>query len=340
MVKDLIAKSSDGGELSAEEMARLFSVSPASDEAALIVAASRRKSAHACDGKAEVHGQVGLNLGPCPCNCLFCSFAAKNGIFTEDYEFPLEDVIERLRQMETAGANALFVMSTARYPVDKFIEQGQEIRRQLKPESVLVANTGDLMLDQAGRLKAAGFDGIYHAIRMGEGVVTTLSPEKRRRTFAHAHEVGLSVGTCVEPVGPEHTVEELVEKTLINREARPVYSGSARRITIPGSELAVHGQISEARMALILAVVRLAMPLEIAGNCTHEPNVIGAAAGANLLWAETGANPRDTTADTEGRRGMSVADCRGIFEEADWEVLEGPSRFYRPVGDEVGSRGA
>jgi len=81
-------------------------------------------------------------------------------------------------------------------------------------------------------------------------------------------------------------------------------------------------------MAHILAVVRLALGYDIPGNCTHEPNVIGAAAGANLLWAETGSNPRDTSAETKGARGMSVADCRRIFREAEWKVLEGPSRIY------------
>jgi len=82
-------------------------------------------------------------------------------------------------------------------------------------------------------------------------------------------------------------------------------------------------------MAHIIAVVRLALPLSIPGNCTHEPNTIGCVAGANLLWAETGSNPRDIEKDTEGIRGMSVEDCRRVLEEAEWEVLEGPSKFYK-----------
>jgi biotin synthase len=58
--------------------------------------------------------------------------------------------------------------------------------------------------------------------------------------------------------------------------------------------------------------------------------VIGAAAGANLLWAETGSNPRDIEKETEGRRGMSVQQCNGIFKEAEWNVLSGPSKFFNP----------
>lgn len=95
------------------------------------------------------------------------------------------------------------------------------------------------------------------------------------------------MGTCVEPVGPEHSIEGLVEKTIITRDASPCFSGAARRIPIPGTELAPHGMVSEARMAHFLAVVRLAVGCDTPDNCTHEPNVIGAAAGANPLWAES-----------------------------------------------------
>ena len=81
-------------------------------------------------------------------------------------------------------------------------------------------------------------------------------------------------------------------------------------------------------MAHILAVVRLALGYETPGNCTHEPNVIGSFAGANLLWAESGSNPRDMEEQTEGKRGMTVKDCKAIFREAEWQVLQGPSRFF------------
>ena len=67
------------------------------------------------------------------------------------------------------------------------------------------------------------------------------------------------LGTCLEPVGTEHTIRELVQKTIITREANPVYSGAARRIPLPGTAMASHGMVSEARMAHILAVVRLAL---------------------------------------------------------------------------------
>jgi len=41
--------------------------------------------------------------------------------------------------------------------------------------------------------------------------------------------------------------------------------------------------------------------------------ILGAIAGANLLWAEVGANPRDVQDKTEEGRGETVSRCRTIF---------------------------
>jgi len=249
-------------------------------------------------------------------------------VFTDSFELPREDVVFQARQYEAEKANAIYLMATANYPFDKFIETSKEIRRALKRDTVLVANIGDFTLAQAQELKKIGFSGIYHAVRLGESRDTSIPIEKRLETMTYAKEAGLLVGTCVEPVGTEHSVDELVEKTLMTRDIKPVYSGAARRIPIPHTTLAHNGVVTEAKMALILAVVRLALGEEIQGNCTHEPNTLGAFAGANLFWAEVGSNPRDTIKQTEKKRGMNVKDCISILYEAEWMVLEGPSQLY------------
>jgi len=294
----------------------------------MVLAASRKKSEQASNGLAEVHAQVGLNIAPCPKNCAFCAFAAKNKVFKEKIEISVDEAVQKARQFEADGANAVFVMGTADYPWGKFMDISREIKRSLQPETILIANVGDFTKKQAQELTGAGVSGIYHAVRLGEGRDTSIKAETRLKTFRNAREAGLSLCTCVEPVGNEHSIEELVEKTVITRDANPVYSGSARRIPIPNTKMAKYGIVSEAKMAHILAVVRLALGYDIPGNCTHEPNVIGAAAGANLLWAEAGSNPRDTEKETEGKRGMTVKDCIRVFEEAEWKVLHGPSKFF------------
>ncbi len=110
-----------------------------------------------------------------------------------------------------------------------------------------------------------------------------------------------------------------MNKTVITREARPIYSGAARRIGIPGTDLARYGDVSEAKMAHMMAIVRLSLPSDVPGNCTHERNSMRVAV-ANFFWAKAGSNPRDTESDTDGKRrfavrtaGIFLAKRRGMF---------------------------
>ncbi|MHB1125851.1 MAG: radical SAM protein [Bacillota bacterium] len=329
-IKDVIAKALDGEAINAGEIQMLLEVPALSRDSYLIQHASRQMGEEANQGKAEVHGQAGIDTGPCRKNCAFCAFAACNGVFPRPQAAMRDKVVEDCLSLEREGANAIYLMATAAFSFREYLAFGRTIRSALRPDTVLVANTGDFDGRGAEALLRAGFTGIYHAVRLGEGSVTGIKPEERLSTITAARNAGLLVGTCVEPVGPEHTPEELAKITVLTRELGPVFSGAARRVTIPGTTLARHGMVNESRMALILAVVRLAAGYGIQGNCTHEPNGIGAMAGANVFWAENGSNPRDTKNKTENGRGFSVAECREIFREAGWDTLVGPSRMFHP----------
>lgn len=327
-VKKIVDKAMKKTIISPEEIKVLLSMPVFSEESFYTQFAARQMNQEINMGMAEVHGQVGVNIGPCACNCAFCSFAASNRVFREQQVEAAELIIEKCISLQSAGANAIYLMATAALSFEEFINIGKAVRKSLEDETVLIANAGDFGYLEALALKESGFSGVYHAVRLGEGEVTRLTIQKRLNTIAAVHKAGLKLGTCVEPVGPEHTLDELVEKTLITREVSPVFSGAARRIPIPDTSLSSYGKISEARMAQIVAVVRLALGYDVAGNCTHEPNVYGAAAGANLLWAESGSNPRDTVNNTENSRGFDVTRCHEIFQEAETTVLKGPSRFF------------
>lgn len=329
IVQDIVSKVFDGILLTRDEIIRLLESRPNSMDAGLITTAANAINRTASRGKAEVHAQIGLNLSPCPNNCSFCAFAAKNGVFTKRHELDPEDVVELALKAEAEGANAIFLMTTADYSCGKFVEISREVRRNLRFDTVMIANIGDFEYEEAKQLKEAGYTGIYHAVRMGEGKDTKIAPEIRLRTVRAARDAGLLIGTCVEPIGPEHSIDEIADKILIGREIRPCYSGAMRRISIPGSDLARYGMISEYRLAFLVAVVRLAMGRDLIGNCTHEPNILGATAGANLFWAEVGTNPRDTEAETSKGRGMDVKSCMDLFRQANFDILRGPSAIYR-----------
>jgi len=327
-VREVVANVHAGGLPDESDIRVLLEIESHSIDAGYIIGAADEINRAVCDGKGEVHAQIGVNLSPCPRNCSFCAFAARNKVFTETTEFDVDTVIQMGLRAEQDGANALFVMATGDYPFSKFVEISCALRRSIREDTMLIANVGDFGPAEAQQLKETGYAGIYHAVRMGEGRDTSIAPDTRLATVQAAREAGLVVGTCVEPIGPEHDIDEIIEKVLIGRDMDPCFSGAMRRISIPGSDLAKHGMISEYRMALLVAVVRLAMGRDLRGNCTHEPNVPGAISGANLFWAEVGTNPRDTETETSEGRGLDVKACREIFAEADFQVLDGPSRIY------------
>lgn len=327
-VQDIVSKVFDGHILTRDEILDLLKIPSHSIEAGFIIGCADTINRAASGGKAEIHAQIGLNLSPCPNNCSFCAFAQKNGVFTEEHELTPDEVVQMALNAEDEGANALFIMATGNYPFTKFIEISQELRSNIKPDTVMIANVGDFDHEEGKRVKEVGYTGIYHAVRMGEGEVTEIDPQTRLNTVKAAREAELLIGTCVEPVGPEHSHEEIAEKILIGREMEPCYSGAMRRITIPGTELEKHGMLTEYQMAYLVAVTRLAMGRNLMANCTHEPNLLGANAGANLFWAEVGTNPRDTEVETSEGRGLDTVFCKNLFNEADYDVHQGPSVFY------------
>lgn len=275
-----------------------------------------------------MHAQLALTLAPCLCNCQFCSFAQSNGIVKEETRLTPEQAVTYAKQLEGGGANAIYIMSTAQYPFEQYVEMSKEIRLNLKPNTMMIANVGDQSLEQAKKIKETGYSGVYHALRLREGLDTSLSPKARQKSIMNFLEAGLGVGTCVEPVGPEHTNEELAEAILFTGSFNPAYSGAARRIGIPGTQMAFRGMISELRLAQIVAVARLGVPRTVLGHCTHEPCSLGAIAGANLFWSEVGANPRDVEKKTEEGRGETIESCKRIFRESEWDIGDGPSRYF------------
>ena len=327
-IHDIIKKTKSGETLSHYELIYLLSLPPDSIESYMVMAEAARISKELSGGKAEVHAQFAVNLAPCSCECLFCSFAKANKIFNEATELTPEEAVDYALRFETDGANAVFMMTTAKYPFGRFLEISKEVRKKLKPETIMIANVGDQDLQNAKKLKDTGFSGVYHAVRLREGIDTGLDVLQRIESINNFKEAGLSIGTCVEPIGPEHTSEEIAAMIELTASFEPAFSGAARRISIPGTEISKRGMINELRMAQIVAVTRLGMPGTVMGNCTHEPCTLGAAGGANLFWAEVGANPRDTEEKTEEGRGETVADCRNIYMESHWDVWDGPSRFF------------
>lgn len=328
-VYEIVEHGLEGNGLTREETRALFEVPERTKEAALIRWAGQELSLKAANGIAEIHGQIGLNATKCPMDCGFCSFAKSADCRVGDFELTRDEVVEYAKLHMENEVNLILLLCTASYRFDKLIEMAQAVREVIPADMPLLVNTDDLTAERAAQLRTVGVDGGYHACRMGEGVDTRIPPTKRLKTFENMRAAGLSLQTCVEPIGPEHTVDELVEATFRCIEAHPQSAGAARRVGVPGTRLYERGMITEVRNADYVAVYRLASGLEPRLNCSAN-TVMTASAGANLAWVELGLNPRDIKARTEkGGRAINIETARKTFKAAGWEILDGPSSGWK-----------
>jgi len=316
---DIFQKALDGIYLCREEGLQLMDIPLHTEECYALMATAQQLSRRQFGNKGENHFHIGLNSEPCPLDCLFCSLTHKAGIFTEKITFSTEQVITWANQAQAAGADALNLMTTGTYPFEDLLEIGRILSREVTVP--LVANTRDVNHKEAEALLEAGFVGAYHAVRLGEGRDTPLSRERRIRTLQVFEDVGLLWMNCVEPVGPEHSTEEIVDLMLLAREHHATYSGVMRRVNFPGSPMTRFGMISELEMARLVAVSRLVMADVPKAHCSHEPSSAALFAGANLFFPEAGSSPRDGACDTAKGRGWSIERCQQIHREMELDPL-------------------
>jgi biotin synthase len=324
-IYEITEKSFGGEALSREEMTALYRVDPFSQEAFYIRWAALRQSMELADGVAEIHAQIGLDTGPCPKDCYFCAFAACNRKKTQaKQETALEDVLEYARMYTEQGANLILLLTTEAYDFGTLLEMCVNVRETVGADMPLLANTGDLTPERARQLKNAGINGIYHAVRLGEGVITGIPVETRLATMKNAWQAGLKLSTCLEPLGPEHSAEEIADSAFVCMESRALTSGVGRRVAVEGTKTAVYGMLSQPQNALYAAAYRLA---------DHRTRLIASAhselmanSGSNLAWSEVGSNPRDRRSKTEKNgMGRTIEAVARTFREAGWEVRKGPS---------------
>ncbi|MCP8306578.1 MAG: radical SAM protein [archaeon] len=284
----------------------------------------------------EVFAQIGVNFEPCPKSCKFCSMGEKWNLVKKPVRLSVEEVTMKINEYLKEGANTIFLMTTADYPFEEFIKVGKVVRDYIPDDMPLVANIGDFGAAEAHKLVEVGFTGFYHVVRLREGIDTEISVNERVHTIKSALKAGLQLYYCVEPIGPEHTTEEVIESIFLAKTFKPIGMAAMRRIPIDGTPLAIYGTISEAELSKVVAIARLVFGDEIYAMAAHEPTMLPLLAGANQLYAEVGSNPRDTIYDTskvgfsqllDKRISFSVHECKRMLMEAGYKVTSRPSPY-------------
>ena len=266
--------------------------------------------------KGKIFAQIGIDYSPCSVDCAFCSMAKSVVDPCKCGKKSINEVVEQAKELVHQGVDDIFLMTTADFSQQEFLEYGKAVKDILPSDVRLVANIGDFSLEYAQKLKAVGFTGVYHICRLGEGIDTKVQPETRI-ALDSIKKAGLGLYYCVEPIGPEHTNEQLVQEMLRVREYLVGVMAVMKRVAVPGTPLANRGEVSAARLAQICAVTTLTAHPERA-MCVHEPDELCLMAGANQLYAEVGINPRDLEKETAKGRGFSVQEVKKMLWNTHW----------------------
>jgi len=322
-VMRIVFRAQEGSAPTKEESSFLLDLPEASIEAGFLKIAADAISREKFGNQGILLGQIGVETSPCPGGCKFCSFGEDNTNFPK-YQMPDDEILRRAVEFTGRGdLFALFLMTMHEFNFEHLLRVLTLVKKVIPKQVQIVVNIGDFDRVKADELRAAGVHGAYHVLRLREGIDTKLNPEARVATMRIIRDAGLDFYYCCEPIGPEHTTKELVDQIFVGIEMGCFQHAAMRRVYVPSSPLAHFGQITERRLAQIVAVVSLAS-LEVKETqsiAVHEPNLLGLVAGANTVYAETGANPRDTAADTTGHRGLDMSACRKMLYESGFGSL-------------------
>ncbi|MEG1887161.1 MAG: radical SAM protein [Oscillospiraceae bacterium] len=313
-----LEKAKSGGILSKEETVELLSVENLSEQYYRLLSASNALSRKSFNKKGLIFAQIGLNNQPCSANCKFCSMASDNYLMNSNGCLSDEIILDTVKALSQTKAADIFLMTTADYPQELFLQKVALVKREL-PDTRLVVNVGDFDLEYAIKLKQLGVFGAYHIVRLHEGIDTELPVEQRIKTLDAIKDAGLELYYCVEPIGPEHSYAEIAEEMLRARKYPVGVMAVMKRVCVAGSALFDKGEISSTELAKICAVANLVVkPTRAMG--VHEPDSICLMSGANQIYAELGANPRDTADKTESGRGMSIDNAEVLLKNAAWNI--------------------
>ena len=247
-----------GVSLTREEIIQLLQIPLGSEEDIKLRKVAHGVAWHKTNGSGYIWSAVGADYAPCPMNCKFCSFGEAWHLIKEQVHYTPEQIIERAREFVENGAKYVVLRTTEFYSIPKLIEMVKQIKKEIPGEYEIIFNTGEFDMTIANLMLESGVSGVYHALRLREGEDTPFDPWVREDTMDNVLHSGLKLISLVEPIGIEHTNEEIADNFIKILKHGAVISGAMARIPVPGTPLGDIERISDSRIAQIIAVLRLA----------------------------------------------------------------------------------
>ena len=283
-VKDVVDKALEGQLATAEDARRLLEVQTGTRQAAYLAWGARVISQRASGGYGQIFCQIGIDSNPCPADCIYCSYAKCNSAVNDPQELDIDEIVRYAKLYDSLGIHLLSIMCTSAYSYSKYCEVIQAVRAAVSDDLPIMANLGDINQDKAEHLKSLGVQAAYHVVRINEGAITRITPQRREKTIEAWKQTGVKLTSCVEPVYEEATAAEVVEAMERIIQTKPLESRVMSLSPVPGSLMENCHGVSLRRRGLINDVYRLLCGEEIAFGGSD-----------STIWVNAGVNPKGYT---------------------------------------------
>ncbi len=325
-INSCLQKCLSGVPLKKKEIVRLLDIEIGSREDRYMQSCARLAAKKITGNSGCIWCAVGMDYEPCSMNCKFCSFGERWGLIDEPGHVSKEDIIEYVRQYVAGGAAYIVLRTTEFYNLDFLLTYVPAIREAVPGDYGIIFNTGELDGITAERVNQAGVYGVYHALRLREGHDTPFEPKVRINTMQSVAESGLTLAALVEPLGYEHTNEEIADIFLNAVCCGAQISGVMARFPVRGTPLGEAEMIDEAKIAHVVAALRLSGGKAVRDICVHPASKKALDAGANLMVVESGAIPRDSKFSKAEWLGMNMEKARDLLTGSGYKISSPPAR--------------
>ena len=316
-----------GTVLSRDEIIALLEIPVGSPEDQGLREAARRTASRVALGKGYIWCAIGMDYAPCAMNCKFCSFGEKWGLIEQSRHMTEEEIFEYVHGYVAAGASYIVLRTTEFYSLDALLELVPHIRREIPGNYEIILNTGELAFVTANRVAAADVYGVYHSLRLREGTDTPFSPEKRRYSMNSITDAQMSLISLVEPLGPEHSAQEIADCFLNAVSCGTKICGAMARFPVKGTPLGDGiPMVDESYLAHVIAALRLSGGNTVRDICVHPASQEAVSSGANVVVVESGAVPRDAEFTEKDRAERDIQHARELLEKGGYQLSSPPAQ--------------
>ncbi len=297
------------------EIVELLETDTFSDECVYLRKKANEASHILTNNKAYMWGAIGLDYAYCAASCHFCSFGTAWGLIETEKIYTLPEIISKVREYVANDVHFIVLRTTQYYSLETLAEYIQAIRYEVEGDYEIVVNVGEFDLTMANSLRNSGVNGVYHAIRLREGIDTHFKIEDRLNTLSAVKDSPLNLIHLVEPVGIEHTYEEIADRFLCSLKYNAYISGIMARIPVKGTPLGDSPRLSDEEIAKMIAALRLSGGHVVRHICVHPASNLAIQSGANVVVIETGAIPRDQALASGKWLQFDYHSARKLFKE-------------------------